>query len=317
MSEQAIKPIYIIRGGDQFLRDAFRLEIVAHVIQGADAQLCVSTFDAEAELAIVLDELRTLPFLAPRRAVVIHEADAFVAAHRDALEKYFETPSKNSALVLIVDAWPSNTRLAKLTAKIGQVYDADAPKAGALGNFIRQAIAKRGKKITPEAVDLLASWVGADLAALDSEAEKLCVYIGERPGVIMQDVSLLVAATAGPGAFDLTNAIIDGNAKAALVALDGMMTHRGEEFRILALLASHLRKTARAQQLAMEGKRPESALPPNMPPHAKNAFLAMLKRRPITKIHKDFRRLIAADLGMKSGLEPAAAMQELVIEMCQ
>jgi DNA polymerase-3 subunit delta len=324
-----IKPIYVLHGTDAFLREAYRHEVVSLAIGGGEAQTCVSTFDSDVDLATVLDELRTLPFLAPRRVVVIHDADEWVSRYREIhvqgakakpevrrpLEDYLDAPSKNSSLVLIVNSWPP-TRLSKLVAKVGQTYDCSAPGAGSLSSFIRQGVAKRHKKIVPQAAELLAAWVGADLGALDGELEKLSLYVGQRDTITPQDVSTLVTATAGPGLFDLTNAIIAQDAPAALRALEGMLSRRGEEFRVLGIIGSHLRRSAGAQQLAMSGKRADAALAPNMPPHAKAAFMEMLRKRPMHKLQGDFRKLIAADLGMKSGLEPHAAMQELVVGLC-
>ena len=53
-----------------------------------------------------------------------------------------------------------------------------------------------------------------------------------------------------------------------------------------------------------------------MPYAQQNAFAAMLKRRPLRAFHDDFRKLIRADLAIKSGTEPTAAMQELVGQLC-
>lgn len=316
MTPGSIKPIYVLHGNDAYLRDEHRRALMTEIIGDADPQVCLAAFDATAELAVVLDELRTLPFLAPRRVVIIRDADAFVSAHRDPLERYLESPAESGTLLLQVSAWPSNTRLSKLVAKIGKVVDCNQPDARELPQWITQAAAKRNKKIDREAAELLAVWIGADLAALDSELEKLCLFIGNRPNIVAADIAALVASTAGPGPFDLTNAIIAGNPKAALTALGGMLNKRGEEFRVLGLIASHLRKALLAQQLKQLGQNPESVLPYNMPPMAKKAFLNLLARRPLRKMQMDFRKLIRADLGMKSGTEPLAAMQDLIVALC-
>jgi len=315
MAAKAAKPIYVIHGPDGFLRDAHRREIVAHLIGRADPQLCVSTFDADAELADVLDELRTVPFLAPRRVVIVRNADAFVSAHRSQLEKYLQSPAQTASLILIVLSWKANTRLYKTVQRIGEALDCSAPQRG-LDRWLAQAAAKRNKKLAPDAAELLAEWVGNDLATMDAELEKLSLYVGERSGITVEDVSALVAATAGPGAFALTNAIIDGQTTAALEALGGMVNSRGDEFRTLSLIGGHLRRALRGAELAAAGKPPESALNPRTPPQRKRAFAAMVRQRGLAGIRRDFRRMIRADLAMKSGARPMAALQELVVALC-
>ena len=71
----------------------------------------------KVELSEVLDELRTLPFLAEKRVVVLKDADKFVSEHRAALENYFDEPSKTGVLILTVEKWMKTTKLAKKTRK--------------------------------------------------------------------------------------------------------------------------------------------------------------------------------------------------------
>ena len=315
MSDKTVKPVFVLHGDDAFLRDAYRQEIVANAIGQADRQTSVAVFDATAELADVLDELRTLPFLAPRRVVIINDAEAFVSAYRGQLEDYLRSPSKTATLVLLVSSWPKNTRLYKLVSNIGRTFDCGAPQKG-LAHWLTKSASKRGKLIDRDAADLLLDWIGNDLGALSGEIEKLSLFVGQRETITAADVSATVTASAGPVAFALTNAMTAGDASGALKALDGMLTARGEEFRTLGIVASYLRRALRGQQLSAGGGDPTGALNPRMPYRAKQAFLAMLARRSLGALQEDFRSLIRADLGMKSGVEAAAALQELVVDLC-
>ena len=312
----ATKPVYVLFGDDAFLRDAARKEIVASLIGDADPQVCVASLDATAELADVLDELRTLPLLAPHRAVIVRDADAFVAACREQIEKYLKAPSETASLILMVSSWPKNTRLYKIVDRCGKAIDCGVPERGDLGKFLRDAAGKRGKKISPAAADLLQQWIGRDLAALTAEIEKLSLYVGDRETISPEDVSAIVSATAGPAAFALTNALTAGDGRKALESLDGMLTTRGEEFKVLGMIGWHLRKAMRAQQLIARGSSPDAALRTCRVFYGKREFLSMLQRRPAAALQDDFRRMIRADLGMKTGANPAAALQQLVMALC-
>ena len=307
-----VRPIYVLHGDDAFMRDAHRREIVAHVIKDADPQLAVTTFDPDAELADVLDELRTAPFLTERRVVILRDADAFVTKHRKALEEYLAAPSGSASLMLIVSSWRRDTRLAKLADGFGQCFDCEAAGRKGLGAWIGEAAGRRGKKIARDAAELLEHWVGTDKAALDAEIEKLSIYVGDRSQISIEDVSVLVAATAGPGAFALTNAITAGDAATAVEALGGMLTTRGDEFKTLGMIAWHLRRALKAQRQMESSGRFDLRLPYDQ----RGPFLAMLRRRPREKLHADFRKLLRADLNMKSGLGATAVLQELVVGLC-
>jgi len=311
MPSAEIKPIYVLVGSDAFLRDEYRRSVVRRIIGQADPQIAVTTFDATAELAQVLDELRTMPFLAPRRAVIVSDADTFVSKHREALENYLQSPSSASALILIVSSWSASTRLAKLSAKIGEVFACSAPHARKLLAWVAKAAGKRGKKIAPDVAELLVEWCGADLAVLGSELEKLSLYVDERASITGDDVAAVVSATAGPAAFALTNAITVGDTPAALKALAGSLVRRGDEFKVLGLLAWHVRRALAAARQLAAGRQPSLSMPSQQRP----AFLKMVKRRPLSELQNDFRRLLAADLAMKTGADGVAALQELVVRL--
>ena len=314
MSDGEFKPVYVLSGSDGFLQDHYRTEIISRIVGQSDPQTCIANFDGgdDPELAAVMDELRTLPFLAPSRAVLIRNADAFISKYRQKLEEYVANPCKTSALVLIVSSFPGTTRLAKAVKKIGEIFDCKLPDSSSLKQWLTKASGKRGKKIDPQSADMLEQWIGRDLAAQNAEIEKLCLYIGDRETITPQDVQDVVTATAGPAAFALTNAITAGDIPAALRELDKTLRTRGSEFQALGSIAWHLRRALQAQQeIAALGK-------PNlhMPYEQRNAFVAMLRRRGLAKLQADMRSLIDADLGMKSGQNPKSALQELVMSLC-
>jgi DNA polymerase-3 subunit delta len=315
MARTDIHPVYVLYGPDEFLRDEHRRRIVASLIGQADPQTCVTVFDGEVELAEVLDELRTLPFLAERRVVIVRDADAFVSAHRKSLEKYLETPVKTASLLLLVLSWKKTERLAKAVAKIGQAIHCTAGQGASIPEWLRHAAARRKKKLEPDAAQLLLQWVGEDLALLDSEIEKLSLYVGQRDWIKADDVSRLLMFSPTAGDFALSNAITAGDAPGALNALAAMVTRRGDEFKTAGQIQWHLRRAIQAARAIHAGASPNDALPP-MPYPQRKPFQTYLTRRGLPGLQADFRRLLAADLGMKSGLKPESALQHLEVSLC-
>jgi DNA polymerase-3 subunit delta len=338
MSSSSFKPIYVLYGDDEYIRDENRRRIIREVIGDGDPQLAVCSHDAKKKggasageegeesaagplqadplLGSVMDDLTTLPLMAASRLVIVHDADTFVTANRAALEKYFEKPSPSAALLLLVRSWLPASNLGKIAAHIGEAVDCSAPKGGNLDHWVREAARRRGNPIDPQAAILLAGLVGADLAVLDSEVEKLSLYAGAGAAITAEHVHLLTSSTAGAEGFGLKNALTASDAKAALAVLDKELTRRGEEFRVLGGIGAYLRQAVAGQMLRQAGKDPGGILPYNIPPQVRRTFENLLKRRPLRKLQADCRRLLAADLAMKSGAEPRGTMQELVLALC-
>ncbi len=305
-----VKPIYVLHGTDAFLCDTYRRQIIATVVGEADPQLCVTQFDPTAELPEVLDELRTPSFLTATRIVVVRDADAFVSAYREQLERYLAAPAPDASLMLIVSSFPKTTRIYKLVAKIGEVRDCSA--GGDLVRWVRQAAIKRDKKIDPEAAELLTQWIGDDLGALDGQIEKLSLYAADRDQITIDDIAAIVTAAAGPAAFAVTNAIAAGDAPEALRALGATLRQRGDEFRVLGSIGWHLRRALATKQDIASGREVKLRIPYQQ----REVFLSYVKDRPLAKFQADFRRLIRADLALKTGTDAPGALQPLLVNLC-
>src|SRR6516165_6155292 len=109
------QPVYVLHGEEPFLKRHVRAALRTLVLGPDEGGFGASTHAGDkAVWAAVHDELATLPFLGPRRLVVVEDADPFVTRERARLEKYFAEPSAPGVLVLTVKSFPSNTKLAKL-----------------------------------------------------------------------------------------------------------------------------------------------------------------------------------------------------------
>lgn len=319
MAQAEPKCVYVLYGTDDYLRDSYRAELSAHALAGADSQTCLSRFDSDADLAAVLDDLRTLPFLGDRRLVIVEDADDFVSAHREALEEYLDAPSSTGSLMLLVKSFPSNTRLAKVVAKVGLAVDCNSPKGPEVGNFIRDRAKALGRTLDRSAGELMLQWLGNDLARIQSELEKLALYTQGRTTITANDVSAVVVATAGVNPWALTDALADGDAKTALTVLSGMLTQRGEEFKVLGMVGWHLRRLLKAQHMRASGKTDAQIFAAfrieNWRAKQESLRRAM-SRRSLSQVSADFRELIRADLAMKTGGNAEIALQRLIVSLC-
>ena len=217
-SKVGARPIYAVSGDDAYLRDE-SLKVIARQALGEGADdLSVSRIPGDqASLSDVLDELRTLPFLAKCRVVIVDGADAFVASHRKGLESYAEKPASSGVLVLSVKSWPGNTRLAKLVEKAGLSIDCKAPDERELPAWLAQFAKNRSKaKLEDDAARLLVELVGPEVGLLVSEVEKLAVYVGEKQPISREDVSRMVGAGAVEKIFGIVDAATTGRGAEAL-----------------------------------------------------------------------------------------------------
>jgi DNA polymerase-3 subunit delta len=325
--------VYMFFGDEPFLRRLYLNQLTARALglksrpaageaAGQEAGMAISQFDgSEITLAAVLDELRTLPFLAERRIVIVDAADTFVSEHRPALEKYLEKPSPTGVLVLLVQDPRTTSNLYKAVAARGGAVACQKLAQSDLARWIRErAKDTYAKTIDYETSALLADLVGDDLDRLDSELAKLSVYLGQRKTITPGDVDELVANQRLHDAFELTGAIASKDAAAALLRWNDMLSKDSEaSYRSVGLIAWQIRQLLRARSLRNQGlSRDEVLSRLHMPYFVRDKFIEQVSKFPERRLRGLLGELVKLDLASKTGGAPANRGIELfIMHACQ
>ncbi len=250
-SATAAKCVYALVGADAYLQT----ERLAEILADLPKDLQRIDLDGEkAELADVLDELRSFAMFGGGKLVVVRDADAFITRFREALENYLAEPSTSATLILRCASLPSNTRVFKLIQKAGSVEKCEPPKASDLPRWII-GHGKSAHQLTValDAAQLLADLIGDNLGKLDNELAKLALQI-EGNRLEVKDVSQGVAFQREQEMWDMTNQIAAGHADVALRRWRQLVQmDPSAEFRAVTWLGMWLEKVHAAIQMRRKG----------------------------------------------------------------
>src|SRR4051812_49406819 len=213
MAKPVVSPVYALVGTDSFRQ----LQVLRNILAAMPADVQRVDVEGErAELADVLDELRSFAMFGGVKLVVVRDADAFISRFREQLEDYVASPSSSGTLVLRLNSLPANQRIHKAIAKTGKIEDCNPPK-DAVRWVADHAQSAHAIKLTPDAARLLVELVGNDLGRLDSELAKLVLQSDETGGKVDADaVTNSAAFQREQEMWDMTNELAAGNAAAAL-----------------------------------------------------------------------------------------------------
>jgi DNA polymerase-3 subunit delta len=312
-------PIYVLAGDEDFLKRQAGAVLRDWVLGGEDAFGLSEYPGDEADFARIRDELQTLPFLGPRRLIVINNADPFVSAFRPQLEKYTAQPAATGVLLLEVKTWPATTRLAKLLAETTIVCK--APVAARLPAWCAEwAKARHAKALTAGAAQMLVDLVGGDMGQLDQELAKLAVYVGTAARIDVAEVEKLVGRSQTSSAFKVFDALGAGRTGEALTILDQLFVEGEDPFRILGAFSLQLRRLAQAARLATQGVPLSEAFDrAGVPawPAARQSCEQQLRRLGRRRAARIFDWLLEVDLGLKgsSQLPPRTLLERLIVRM--
>jgi DNA polymerase-3 subunit delta len=284
--------LYMLTGADDVEKSAVAAEFVETVDEGLRAFSVDRLYGGESRVDDLIDSAATLPMMAPRRIVVVLEAERLLIPKREGkaadaelekLEAFIQKPPDHATVVFVCGALDMRRRAVKLLFKSAHVVDcgtiADAADAE---RWVKARAAQEKATIEPAAVRLLIERSGLDIVRLRGGLERVILYAWGGATITADDVRQSVLA--GPETqenFGIANAIDHADAAAALrelgLALDGGA--------VPFMLLGQIRWAA--------------------------------EKLPSARLRPAIEALLRTDLALKSsGGDPRILLERLVVELC-
>jgi len=253
-----LSPGYIFLGKDIYWRDRL-LAALRRALGVEDAAMAVSEYDLRSDPVVrVLDAARERSLLAPRRLLIVRNAQSLGSRRRtetegssrrkktpssqparsDALSDYFRDPNPDAVMVLEMmdvdldtEEWRERERVQSRLESCGTLCDIvllAAPSFSDAIRLVRDEAEARGCAISPDAAELLLAAFDRDMGRIRMELEKLSVSIPEAPPLTakrtegrieLEDVWRLSVGAAGGSGLPLVEALGSGDRLKALGAL--------------------------------------------------------------------------------------------------
>ncbi|MFO1021881.1 MAG: DNA polymerase III subunit delta [Planctomycetales bacterium] len=314
-------PCAVIFGGEGYLRQRALAAVSEQVVGSeADDEMSVVRLSGKTvDLAAVTDELRMVSMWGDRRLIIVEEADDFVKQYRGGLEKYVQNPVKKSVLLLLVNSWPSNTRLAKMVAELGLDLDCGALKPAELFKWLAEhAKGTYEKQLTRDAAQQLVELAGTDLGQLDQELSKLASYVGDQPQISVDAVRTLVGGWKAETTWGMLDAVRDGKIDVALHLLDKLLTAGEHPLKLLGGINYTFKPLGQGTEASRQGlSLRESLIQAGVKPFQVGAAESYLRRIGRPRAERIYRWLQEADTGLKgaSALPDRVLMERLLLEL--
>jgi DNA polymerase III delta subunit len=298
----AIEPLYLVTGDDEAEMSAIGTALAESVDEEFRA-FNVQRFyanDAGSTIAAVLDAAGTFPLLAPRRVVLLLQAEKALVArkakHADRDEPLPDEEAEEEggsrtgqlALLKAYAARPHpHASVALIGAGLQRTFDALAKQAAvvvceASADVIRTLEVEHGVRFDRDAADLLRQMAGADVARLRADVERVVLYAAGRKAISREQVAEVIGRTAAAGGKKLWNEVAGRRTAAALKELGLELAEGAVPFMVLGLLRSVVERTVAARDL----------------PRALEA-------------------LLRTDLALKTSAgDPRVLLERLVVEVC-
>lgn len=208
------RPVYILMGEEAYFIDLIVENMEKYIIPEEDKDFNFNIFFGnDADIDYVVGVAQQFPVMAPRKLVILKEAQSMYQA-KTQLEKfssYVSHPNPNAVFVItfkggILNATSKLIKAAKATDAI--VFNSEVPRSYHLTNHIRDYCRDRKVSIDQKAMELLAENIGAPLSKLFGEINKLISIVGGKtPRITCDDIERHIGISKEFNNLELVNAL--------------------------------------------------------------------------------------------------------------
>src|SRR6187402_869470 len=298
-----MRPLYLIAGSDGAKIDATRARLRARA-EGEGGAAALEVFEPSEGKGMpdheaLLMAIPAMSLMESRRYLL---ADGIERWRDRQLEPVLgalaDLPPDLTLVLICRDKAPAKLVKA-VKAAAGEVHEFEAPKAKEMPRLLVGEAQRLGFRLDPAAARMLVDRMGASPVRLRNELERLALWAGEGGQVGADDLEAMITDTSEAAVWSLSDALIEGDAAAAL------RIGQGENVTGLIYgLASRLRGACAAAAQLEEGIPPqqvESSL--KMHPYAAKQLVRRLGGTDLASLRLATETLADLELWCRGGAD--------------
>lgn len=269
-----VPPVCLFLGPEPYQRDRARRALIDALLTAEEREESLVRYDLEeAPLAAVLDDARALSLFATKRLILVSRSEAVLprgkaaASEDDAgtgdspaelLAAYIADPTPGVTLVFEAARYEFEgedktkvERLRKFFAAVPAVVEFPRMDARAATTLAEQLARQASLPISRDALQFLVEALGADVARIAAEIEKLRSFASGRDKITVDDIVEMVPDARSSNVFALVNALASGDRARSLDVLDTLV-RQGEYLPLaLSFLATQFRLALVAREAGL------------------------------------------------------------------
>lgn len=252
-------PVYFLYGSDGYRLKQAAAAVKRRVLKEADPDTGWCVYDlVETAFAQVLDDVLTVSFFGGLRGVAVtnlaiegdrgDRANPLDAENQKRLIEYVKNPSPDVVLLLLAEKTDMRQKFWKELAANTEAMAFDEPKQWEKKRLVGEMLAESDLQFDAEAWKWIVENFEQSYQQLETEFQKLEVYMGGEKKVSLADLEECMNAPRSDSVFKLTSAIASGKVEESL-QLIYKLKNQGEvlliviamiarQFRILLVLKS-------------------------------------------------------------------------------
>lgn len=205
------RPVYYLMGEEGYFTDKITDYIIENALTEVERDFNLTVFyGLETDIDTVINTAKRFPMMAERQVVVVKEAQAL--KNIDNLIYYLQNPQPTTVLVFAHKngSLDKRKKVATEVDRNGVVLDTKKFREDHLPSFISSYLKEKGLTADPKSVLMLRESIGADLARIAGEIDKLSISLPQGAAAITPElVEEHIGISKEYNNFELQNAIVN------------------------------------------------------------------------------------------------------------
>ncbi len=317
---QKIVPFYLFYGENEFQKNRAVEELKNRLLGKENTELNYRIFygdEISADISPVFNFINSFPFMSDKKIAVIKNVDKLSNDLLNRFLDYIQNPSDFVSIVFLAEKPDFRIKFFKYIKDSGNAIHFKQLNETETVAWIKKMAKEMGMEISQDVCVYLFLMVGNNLYELYSELQKLSSYYGNKGGIGVEEIKLIVSPSRDYSIFDLMDNVSFKRLPEALKSLSRYLEREGKEkaLPVLSMLIRQLTLLQKTKLILKTGNRKK--LQKELHPYSFliNKFIDQARLWTEEEIQKAFDLFIEADSFIKAGRPPLLVLERLIISL--
>ncbi|NLX71376.1 MAG: DNA polymerase III subunit delta [Clostridiales bacterium] len=325
IKKKQLDKLYLFHGEEEYVKEQALEQLTKTLVSSDLAALNHQVLDGNnVNVEDIIYACETLPFMADKRLVVVKDLPALQGVRasfdENKLKSYISRIPDTTCLVFYCSGQIDKRRALYIAIrKLGRTVEFQPLKQNEISRWVVNNLRRRGKQISPAALQHFIHVSGNSLEKIYNEINKLMDYVGDNDYITEEDINKVVTPAAEYTIFQLIEAIGTMNVEQALYFLDKLLSEGENIFSILVMICRHIRIIFQCKSLSENGIRAD-VIPRQLGVHPYTVKKCLQQSRYFTKdkLIRAMEECLKTDYSIKSGrVQERIGVEMLIIKMCK
>jgi len=316
VKNDSLQNMFHFFGEETYLKQHY-LGILKGKIAGEFADFTLQEFEGDVTAQDIDVSFSTPPMMGDKKLIVFKDTGIFKNGYsnREVLKNAIENAPEFIYVIACEDHFDKRNAAFKAFSDKALSVDFKRRERSDIKAWVSNILGKNNKKMTAEAMEYFLDCVGVDMHSVHTDLQKLISYIGNRERIDKDDVSDVVAKDFFTKEYILTDALLAGDKKTAVKALEELIMMRNDPIMLLYIIASGYISTFKAKILLDENATSAEimralALPRDF---LAKKYMDFARKLTLPKLKKAISLIKKADYDMKNGTGDSETVIKMLV----